>query len=80
VNLQIKEVMPHAVSLGEGKLQNGDEVEDFHYLDKMTVYTLNVWATQELHRIITRQQIVIDSLISSIEIIENRKCAQLRIL
>ena len=68
---QIKEVIPHAVDLGEGTLPNGDEVEDFHYLNKMYIFTLNVCATQELHRIITRQQAVIDSLISRIEAIEN---------
>ena len=68
---QIKEVIPHAVGLGEGTLPNGDEVQDFHYLDKMTIYTLNVAATQELHRMILRQQTIIDSLISRIETLEN---------
>jgi len=68
---QIKEIIPHAVNLGEGTLPNGEEVQDFHYLDKMIIYTLNVAATQELHRIITRQQTVIDSLILRLEALEN---------
>ena len=67
---QIKEVIPHAVSIGEGTLPNGDIIEDFHYLDKMAIYTLNVCATQELHRIITRQQTVIDNLIARLEALE----------
>jgi len=37
------------------------------------MYTLNVCATQELHRKITRQQAVIDSLISRIKALENSK-------
>ena len=68
---QIKEVIPEAVSLGEGTLPNGDIIQDFHYLDKLTIFTLNVCATQELHRIITRQQTVIDSLILRLEALEN---------
>jgi len=36
----------------------------------MAIYTLNVSATQELHRIIMRQQTVIDSLIARIEALE----------
>ena len=67
---QIKEVIPEAVDLGQGTLPNGKEVEDFHYLNKTYIFTLNVCATQELHRIITRQQAVIDSLISRIEVLE----------
>ena len=68
---QIREIIPEAVDVGEGKLPNGDQIEDFHYLNKMYIYTLNVCATQELHRIITRQQAVIDSLISRIENLES---------
>jgi len=67
---QIKEVIPEAVDLAKGSLPNGDEIEDFNYLHKSYMFTLNVCATQELHRIITRQQAVIDSLISRIEVLE----------
>jgi len=69
---QIKEVIPEAVHVGKGDLPNGEIIQDFHYLDKLSIFTLNVCATQELHRIITRQQVIIDNLISRIEIIENR--------
>jgi len=48
------------VTIGEGTLPNGDQIEDFHYLNKSYIFTLNVCATHELHRIITRQQAVID--------------------
>lgn len=34
----------------------GTKVDDFHALDKNYIYTLNVCATQELHRIIQRQE------------------------
>jgi len=49
----------------------GYEIKDFHGLKKDHIFTLNVCATQELHRIITRQQAVIDSLISRIEALES---------
>ena len=52
-------------------MPNGDIIQDFHYLDKMAIFTLNVCVTQELHRIITRQQLVIDNLIARIELLEN---------
>jgi hypothetical protein len=68
---QVKEIIPHAVSLTEGTLPNGEIIQDFHYLDKMAIYTLNVCATQELHRMIGRQQVIIDSLISRIEALES---------
>jgi len=67
---QIKEVIPEAVQVATDPINEDDEIQDFHYLDKMYIYTLNVCATQELHRIITRQRAVIDSLISSIEALE----------
>ena len=44
-------------------MPNGDEIEDFHYLNKAYIFTLNVCATQKLHRIIVRQQTIINSLI-----------------
>jgi len=68
---QIKEIIPEAVQVATEPINEGDEIHDFHYLDKMHIYTLNVCATQELHRIITRQQAVIDGLISRIEVLEN---------
>ena len=30
---QVKNILPEAVHLGEGTLPNGEEIEDFHYLD-----------------------------------------------
>jgi len=68
---QIREIIPEAVDLGEGKLPNGDEVEDFNCLNKSYIFTLNVCATQELHRMIVRQQEVIDNLISRIDVLES---------
>lgn len=67
---QIRELLPEAVHLGEGTLPNGDEIQDFHYLDKMYIYTFNVCASQELHRMLIRQQNIINGLISRIEILE----------
>jgi len=68
---QVREVIEEAVHIGEGKLPSGEEIQDFHYLDKNYIYTLNVCASQELHRMIVRQQAVIDSLISRIETLED---------
>ena len=67
---QVLEVIPEAVQIATEPLNEGDEIQDFHYLDKMMIYTHNVAATQELHRMILRQQTVIDSLISRIEALE----------
>jgi hypothetical protein len=39
----------------------GYEVNDFHKIKKDYVFTLNVCATQELHRLIVAQQIIIKS-------------------
>jgi hypothetical protein len=39
----------------------GKKVEDFHTIDKTYIFTLNVCATQELHRIIQSQKEIIDS-------------------
>ena len=50
----------------------GTEVNDFHALNKDYIFTLNVCATQELHRIIQQQQEQINSLIRRIEILESR--------
>jgi hypothetical protein len=64
---QIKEIIPEAVDFAKGTLPDGKEIEDFNYLNKNYIFTLNVCATQELHRMIIRQQAVIDSLISRID-------------
>jgi len=57
ITQQVKEIIPHTVNLGEGKLPDGEEeIKDFHCLDKMMIYTHNVLASQELHRMILRQQ------------------------
>ena len=50
----------------------GTEVNDFHSLNKDYIFTLNVCATQELHKIIQQQQEQINSLIRRIEILESR--------
>ena len=63
--------MPEAVHIATEPQNEGDEIQDFHYLDKMMIYTLNVAATQELHRIIMRQQDVINGLLARIEALEN---------
>jgi hypothetical protein len=39
----------------------GVEIDDFHTLSKEYIFTLNVCATQELHRIIQSQQVIIQS-------------------
>jgi len=67
---QVKNVIPEAITIGEGTLPNGDKIEDLHYLNKAYIFTLNVCATQELHRMLIRQQAIIDSLISRIEALE----------
>ena len=39
----------------------GTEIDDFHTLDKSYIYTLNVCATQELHRRMETQNVIIKS-------------------
>ena len=41
---------------------NGKIISDFHVLDKTYIYTLNVSATQELHKIIIEQRNKINDL------------------
>ena len=50
----------------------GTEVNDFHFLDKSYIFTLNVCATQDLHRKITKQEEIIASLITRIEELERK--------
>ena len=40
---------------------HGTEVEDFHTLSKEYIFTLNVCATQELHRRMEAQKVIIQS-------------------
>jgi len=50
----------------------GTEVNDFHILDKNYIFTLNVCATQDLHRMIMKQNEIISALTSRIEELESR--------
>ena len=50
----------------------GSKVNDFHTLDKSYIYTLNVCATQELHKLIQQQNIIIQDLQNRISILENK--------
>ena len=57
----------------------GKEVEDFHTLSKEYIFTLNVCATQELHRIIQKQETelknqrtLIEELTARLSILENK--------
>ena len=40
---------------------SGTEVDDFHTISKEYIFTLNVCATQELHRRIEAQNVIIKS-------------------
>ena len=50
----------------------GKEVNDFHSLSKEYIFTLNVCATQELHRLCQAQQQTINDLKQRLEILENK--------
>jgi hypothetical protein len=50
----------------------GSKVKDFHTLNKDYIFTLNVCATQELHRLIEKQQNIINDLIARITKLENQ--------
>ena len=49
----------------------GKEINDFHSLKKDYIFTLNVCATQELYKIIQKQETIINDLISRIAKLEN---------
>jgi len=49
----------------------GSKVNDFHTLDENYIYTLNVCATQELYKIIQKQETIINDLMSRIIKLEN---------
>ena len=50
----------------------GTQVEDFHTLKKEYIFTLNVCATQELHRRIEAQKVVIQSQEERIKELETK--------
>jgi len=50
----------------------GKEINDFHSLKKDYIFTLNVCATQELYKIIQKQETIINDLISRIAKLENQ--------
>ena len=50
----------------------GKEIKDFHSLKKDYIFTLNVCATQELYKIIQKQETIINDLISRIAKLENQ--------
>jgi hypothetical protein len=50
----------------------GKEIKDFHSLKKDYIFTLNVCATQELYKIIQRQETIINDLIRRIAKLENQ--------
>ena len=50
----------------------GTEVEDFHTLDKTYIFTLNVCATQELHRRIETQSVLLKSQEDRIKDLETK--------
>jgi hypothetical protein len=49
----------------------GSKVDDFHTLDKNYIYTLNVCATQELYKLIQKQNEIIEELKGRISTLEN---------
>ena len=57
---------------GEKCFVYGSKVDDFHTLDKNYIYTLNVCATQELHRLIQQQSLLIQDLQNRLSILENK--------
>ena len=50
----------------------GKEVNDFQTIAKEDIFSLNVSVTQELYRIIQKQQSIINDLQTRIEILENK--------
>ena len=57
---------------GEKCFVYGSKVDDFHTLDKNYIYTLNVCATQELHRQIQQQSLLIQQQSLLIQDLQNR--------
>jgi hypothetical protein len=50
----------------------GKEIDDFHTLKKDYIFTLNVCATQEIYKLIQKQEKIINDLISRIAKLENQ--------
>ena len=50
----------------------GTEIDDFHTLDKSYIFTLNVCATQELHRRMEAQNVIIKSQEARIKELETK--------
>jgi hypothetical protein len=78
-NYTITEIIPESNQIkinenleGSNCFVYGTEVDDFHALNKDYIFTLNVCATQELHKIIQQQQQQIEDLIRRIEILESK--------
>jgi len=67
----------------DGEIENSDifivgkRVDDFHSLNKNAIFTMGIGAIQELHRTITRQQVIIDNLTNRIELMELIEAEQL---
>ena len=51
---------------------HGTEIDDFHTLDKSYIFTLNVCATQELHRRMEAQNVIIKSQEERIKELETK--------
>ena len=51
---------------------SGTEVDDFHTISKEYIFTLNVCATQELHRRIEAQKVIIQSQEERIKELETK--------
>ena len=50
----------------------GSKVNDFHTISKDYIFTLNVCATQELHKLIKQQNLIIQDLQNRLSILENK--------
>jgi hypothetical protein len=50
----------------------GEKVNDFKRLDYESLYCLNIAGTQELYKIIQKQETIINDLQKRIEILENK--------
>jgi len=50
----------------------GKEIDDFHTLKKDYIFTLNVCATQELYKLIQKQETIINDLMNRIIKLENQ--------
>ena len=61
----------HVFELDEQVFVYGQEIEDFHTIDRHAIYTVAVSAIQELDRQVSQQKTLIESLVSRIEALEN---------